>query len=131
VKTKLRTIAAAALPVVALALGAMSSGARADASTYVRINAEDEPMSTFVGQQAYDEKGVLLGVIHEVVVDNGSANAPATAIVTREDGETLALPLGPSDAIATLVNAREMLEIAEQISPVVIGQLFSPESRGS
>lgn len=129
-KTHLRTIAAALLPAAALLAGAMSHEARAQAPVQ-SIAAADEPIATFVGQPAYDENGVLLGTIHEVIVDNAAAGAPATAVVTRADGETLALPLGPSKAVATLVTAQEFLAMAQVVTPVLIGPDFSPESRGS
>jgi hypothetical protein len=133
VQTRLRTIAAAALPMAALATAAVSFDARADmaAQAAVPVTATVEPLSTFVGQPAYDENGTLLGTIHEVVVDQAAPDAPATAIITREDGQTLALPLGPSQVVAALVNAREMLVIAEEVTPVIVGPVFSPESRGS
>ena len=97
--SRLMTVAAAALPAVALATGAVSLEARAaDASSYVAIAAAD---------------------------------AMAMAIVTRENGETIALPLGPSDAVASLVNAREAIALAEGVTPVLIGNPFTAESPGS
>jgi hypothetical protein len=132
VRTRLRTIVAAALPVAALATGAVSLDSRADASpSYTKIRAADEPLSAFVGQPAYEGNGVFLGTIHEIVVDNTAAGTPATAIVTRADGETLAMPLGPSEVVASLVTSRELMARVEQVTPVMIGLDFSPESRGS
>jgi hypothetical protein len=131
VKTKLRTIAAAAFPVVALATGAMSFESRAETSpSYVVIDAADEPLATFVGKPAYDESGASIGFIHEVVVDPAPGTV-AVALVTRADGETLALPLGPPTTVASLVHAREAIALAKVIPPVLVGPAFAAESRGS
>lgn len=126
-KSNLRKVAAAMLPALALSTAAVSFEARADeAVPYTTISVADEPLAAFVGQPAYEENGTFIGFIHEVVVEDPAANSPVVAVVTKESGETVSMPLGHADAIAAIVAARAIAP-----GEATVPEYITPESPGS
>ena len=118
-RAKLKRLASIAIPAFGMALAAASFGARA---------AQDPVLDGFIGKPVYDSSGALYGTVTDVFGDG----AQSIALVTRENGETVSVPLGNTDVIVADLTAPQAVVYAYTQGPVVIVPEYrTPESRGS
>ena len=143
-RSRLNRIGLCALPALGMALAAASFDARADdpqgwsgisapeLQAQMIANAPDERLSGFVGKPVLDTDGSLIGTVSDAVVADTASGDQAILLVSLENGESLAVPLGEPDAVVAQLNGPAGITVAEEIVPyLIVPEYRTPESPGS